>query len=123
MTTFLLGAGMDAALAGPSVVPDFATGARVDGPSVVGNAEVEDAIDFERRGFDFDTEGATAGSGLSVKEPGELELMDIAGVDLIEGAVAATGIIAVIGRPTAFHGIDDGSRVEALGGEVQGAGQ
>ena len=42
---------MDAALGVPGVVPDLAAGAGVDGPDLVGDGEVHDAVDDQRSRF------------------------------------------------------------------------
>src|SRR5437899_224116 len=74
------------------VVPDLAAEFRVDGPDVVGRSEVHDAVYDERRGFE--------NASRSAINPGEGERVDVAGVDLIERAVAAAGVVAVVGGPS-----------------------
>src|SRR5882724_12260334 len=74
------------------IVPDLATEFRVDGPNMVGRSEIHDAVDDERRGFE--------NVSWSAINPGESERTDVAGVDLIERAVTAAGVVAVVGGPS-----------------------
>jgi len=114
-------AGMDAAFAFPLVVPNLATGAGVDGPGVVGYGEIQNAIDLQWRGFDLDTKGTAAGTGLGMIEPGEFQVAYIAGVDLIESAEAAARVITVVGGPTSLVRMDDRRGIETLGEDSEGA--
>ena len=47
---------VDAAVRFPVVMPDLAAGARVHGPGVIGEREIQHAVHFERRGFDGGSE-------------------------------------------------------------------
>ena len=74
------------------VVPDLVAGARVHRPDVVGDGEINNAVHQQRGGFD--------GRRLAgLKGPGEAEIGDVGRRDLREGAVAAAGIVAVVGGP------------------------
>ncbi len=73
--------------------PDGAAGAGIEGEgAVVLRCGVEDAIDYERRGFEF-----PRGGGLV--DPFGYERVCVFGVDLVELAEAAPGVIAGIGQP------------------------
>ena len=108
-------ADVDAAARLPEVVPDLAAGARVDGPHVIGRREIQHAVDHQRRRLDRRrTESAgrrrrrVGAFAADVRErlrrvqpvdPGELQVLDVVGVDLRERAVAAARVVAVVGRP------------------------
>ena len=72
-------------------MPDRQAEARVDGVDVVGDGEIQDAVHFERSGFD----------ALAVRaiNPGERELIYVVGIDLIERRKAFAGVIAIVGGP------------------------
>ena len=109
-------ADVDAALRFPLVVPELTAGAGVDGPGVVGNGEVEHAVDFKRRGFHGDAAGRV-GTHVDAVDPGERERAHVRGGDLLEGAEAAAGIIAVVGRPGVGGEFFEFGGVEALATE------
>src|SRR5213079_1912878 len=92
--------GRDAALTnvlalagGRSVVPDLMARAGVHGPDIVGDGEVQNAVDQQRRGF----EGHRA---VGLKRPREREILYVLRSDLMERTVTHAGIVAVIARPT-----------------------
>ena len=72
-------------------MPDGKAEARVDGVDVVGDGEIENAVHFERCGFD----------ALAVRaiDPRERELIHVIGVDLVERRVTSAGVIAIVGGP------------------------
>src|SRR5437879_264546 len=92
------------------VVPDLAAEFRVDGPNVIGRSEIHDAVDDERRGFED--------ARWSAINPGEGERVDVAGVDLIERAVSAAGVVAVVGGPGIGGRVQQRCGVETLRGGV-----
>ena len=112
-----------AALILPAVVPDLLAGAGVERPGMVGNGEVEDAVDHQRSGFDGGVADAALRADIGdAVEPGEREAADVGGVDLGERAEAPAGIIAVVGGPGVDRRLEEQLRVEALAGGRQGDG-
>ncbi len=101
-------ADMEALVFRIDVMPELMSGAGIDGPDVVGDGEIQDAIDQQGRGFD----GAAL---IGLENPGERELTDIFGSDLGELAMALAGIVAVVGRPGIGGRMEEETRVEALG--------
>src|SRR5215469_2856002 len=89
------------------VVPNFAAEAGVHGPNIVGGGEVEDAVHFERSGFEFLVGGINPCEGKSV---------DVGGADLVERAEPSSGIITVIGGPGVGGGFLKGRWIQALRG-------
>src|SRR5579859_4022973 len=94
-------------LGSPLVMPDLPAIARVDGPDIVWRRKIEDAVDFERRGLE--------NRAMRAKNPGQRERVHVSGVDLIEGAVAGSGIVAVVGGPGVGSGLEQRCGVKALG--------
>ncbi len=88
---------VDAAVRFPLVMPDLAAGARVDGPGVVGEREIEDAVDFERRRFDGRRK--RSGAGIEAIFPGQGHRGDVRRIDVRERTEAAAGVIAVVSGP------------------------
>src|SRR5579859_6633486 len=93
-------------LGSPLVMPDLPAITRVDCPDIVRRGKVEDAVDFERRGLENRAVGA--------KDPSQRKGVHVSGVDLIEGAVAGSGIIAVVGGPGIGSGFEQSCGIEAL---------
>src|SRR5262249_8715045 len=74
-------ADMHAADGVPGVVPELAAGARVNGPGVVGEGEVEDAIYHQRGRLD---RASAELPGVRAIYPGKAERLDIGRVDFGE---------------------------------------
>src|SRR5262249_22296508 len=89
-------AAVDAAFRLPRKVAYLAACARVDGPGVVRQAEVKNAINLNGRGLDCASESAAR---VHAVDPGETERTDIRIVDLVERAETATRIVAVVHWP------------------------
>ena len=88
------------ALVLPAVVPDLLAGARIDCPGVIGNREVENAVDHQRSRFDRRIADAALRPDIGdAVEPGERKAADIRGVDLGKRAEAPARVIAVVSRP------------------------
>ena len=84
------------ALGGAVVLPQLDAGLRIDGPGLVRDGEVHDAINNQRRAFD--------GQAVRGKGPGEREGLHIGDVDFIQRAEAAAREVAVIGGPLIADG-------------------
>ena len=62
----------------PAVMPEFFAGARVDRPDVVGNGEVEDPVDHQRRRFDLRIADAALRADVAdAVEPVERQAIDV----------------------------------------------
>ena len=95
----------------PRVVPDVAAGARVDRVDVIGHREIQRAVDHQRRRLDlrraagrrrvrpFPADDRAGARRVDAIDPRQREPLHVGGVDLLERAVAAARIVAVIGRP------------------------
>jgi hypothetical protein len=95
---------------GALVVPEGAAGAGIEGEDLVGAGDVHDAVNDD--GGDFEDVVVDG------EDPLEDKVLDVGGVDLIEGGVAVAGEGAVIGGPVAGPGVGDvGERGSAFGGE------
>src|SRR5262249_53368779 len=87
------------------IVPEFAAGACVGCPDVVGRREVENSVDEQGRGLDLDIASAdshaaaTASTCSESRSPRQRKRVDIGGIDLGERDEAATGVIAVVAGP------------------------
>src|SRR5882672_754331 len=112
-------ADVDTALRLPGVMPDFAPRARVYGPHVVGKSEVEQAVDLDRRALD----AAGAEAGVRPVDPGQAQRIDVGGIDLLERAVAASRVVAVVCRPTVSRRRLQFRRVEPALSEERGRQQ
>ena len=110
-----------AAASAPEVVPELASVARIEGPGVVRRRHIDGAVDHERRALDGavrrdgevafpfaagddassapSTETRTARPVDQPRRPGEREALHGRLIDLFERAVAASGVVARIGRP------------------------
>src|SRR5262249_19571732 len=87
-------------------VPDLVTITTVDGPNIVWSGEVLDGVAHQGRGFN--------GAAADAKGPGECQRVDVGRVDLIECAVAAAGVVAIVGRPRVGRLPEERSRIESL---------
>src|SRR6516225_5797230 len=76
---------------------------------MVGSGVVQNAVDFERRTL----QAALHISG--TPDPGERHRLDVLVVDLGQRAVAATGVITVVGGPRIRRGMEDPRGVEPVG--------
>src|SRR5580765_5748929 len=92
------------------VVPNLMAVASVDGPDVVGRREIENAVYDERSGLDD--------AAANTKRPGKGERVDIGGVDLVESAVAAAGVVAVVAGPVVGWRLEKRGGIEALTGHA-----
>ena len=79
------------ALGNAPVMPDQAAVACIHSPHVIRGTKIQDAVHFERSGFEH--------APRSAKNPRQRERPYISGVDLVQRAVASSGIIAVVRRP------------------------
>jgi len=85
-----------AAVVDPIVLPEELALARVDGENVVGDGEVEDSVDQQRRGLDHRVaDAALRTDAADLVGPGGGQRGDVGGVDLGERAVASSGVIAL----------------------------
>src|SRR5262249_17990367 len=76
------------------------TSARVDGPRVIGNGEVEDAVNHQGSGFDRGVADSALRAHIrDAVEPRERKTVDVGGVDVGERAEAAARVIAVVRGP------------------------
>ena len=88
---------------------------RVNRPDVVGYREIHHAIDDQRRSFN------RALIDVGSKDPREAQRVDVTRIDLIQRAVTASRIIAVIRRPriggrlSYFSGIETALREQRRG--------
>jgi hypothetical protein len=69
---------------------------RDDGAARAGG-RIDHPVDHQRRGLEVELGLRPHGVGLEA--PGDLQLVEVVTVDLFEGPVAATGVIAPVGRP------------------------
>src|SRR5436190_12246733 len=74
-------------------MPDFASRTRVNRPDEIGYGEIHHAVGDQRRSFN------RALIDVGAKDPREAQRVDVTRIDLIQRAVTATRIIAVIARP------------------------
>ncbi len=91
----------------PLVVPELTARPRVHRPDVIGNGEIQHAVDQQRRALD-----RHAGIG-GAKHPGEAELMRVGRRDLRQRAEPAAGVVAVERRPAIGAGLQQLGRIEA----------
>ncbi len=106
-----------AALIFKIVLPDVFASARVDGEDVIGNREIQNAIDQERRGFNDRIAHATLrADAFDAVHPFDFEQVNVARVDLLEFAVTPSRIISVISRPGVSRRIEqlERFRLESL---------
>src|SRR5262249_12715172 len=118
-----------AALGLPEEVPHLASGARVDGPDVIGRREIQHAVQHQRRRLDgeaarwsarravgaFAADDGVGGRGVEAVDPPQRQVLHVARGDLLQRAEAAPGVVAVIGRPRV-----DGRLAEERGVELDG---
>src|SRR6185503_17684913 len=84
-----------------AVDPEHLAGGRIerDDSTARPGRGIDDATRFQRRRFEIELRSGTEVLGL--EPPRHLELVEIAGVDLIQRSVARVGEIAAVGRPLA----------------------
>ena len=82
-----------AAVPRPDVVPQLAPRSRLDGIHVIGRREIQDAVHLERCRLH------AGAAGRQVVQPRHAQVLDVRAVDLRERAVAASRVVAVVGRP------------------------
>ena len=80
-------------------------------------SRVNHAVDHQRRAFEFELRAIAETVGLEA--PGDLELAEVRGVDLIEGFVAVAAQIAAVGRPLAILGRSLAKESDAAADESQ----
>ena len=68
---------MDAALRFPTVVPELAAGARIDGPDMIGHREIKNAVDFERSGLDLSVAGEPLGPRIEPVHPRQTQVLHV----------------------------------------------
>src|ERR1043165_2070687 len=90
------------------IMPNLMAVTGIDGPNIVRCREIENAVDDEWRGFD--------NAGANAEGPGDGKGIDVGSVDLVERAVAAAGIVAIVGRPGIGGRFEKGGGVKALSG-------
>ena len=93
----------------PLVVPQLASRTRIDRPHVIGNGEVQDAVDLQRRALD---RAKSRTARRDPVHPGEAQLVDVGVGDRRERAEAAPRIVAVERRPAVGAGFEQLRRVE-----------
>jgi hypothetical protein len=91
-------------------MPDHVTAAGIDGPDLIWDGEIENAVDEQRRRLDLS-------SLIGLEDPGWSEPVNVLRVDLSEGAVAAPGVVAVVARPSVRAGMEEVRGLRTLGGE------
>ena len=109
---------VNAAVRFPLVMPELAPGARIHGPGVVGEREIEDAVDFQRRGFDGG--GERSGAGIETIFPSQGHRCDVRGIDPRQRTEAAAGVIAVVSGPSVGGRLEQQSGVQCLSRERTG---
>src|SRR5262249_28526067 len=72
-------------------MPNLKPCAGINGPNLITARNVEDSAHLERHRLQV--------CGMSLKCPGERKRAHVIAIDLLERAEAATGIVAVVGRP------------------------
>ena len=122
-----------AALGLPEVVPDLPAGARIERPCVIRHGGVEDAVHQQCGALEgrvatveidriailvFPANVGTGDSEVSLVGPRECQLVDVGFADLIESAVAAAGVIAVISGPGIGRRMQEHLRVDTLRGDA-----
>src|SRR5437879_11584785 len=89
-------------------MPEFSSCACIDSKGVIGRREIEDTIDHQRNGFDAAAGklvGALASNSRACRtkvramDPCERHVLHVRRVDLLQGAVVASGVVSVIRRP------------------------
>jgi hypothetical protein len=93
------------------------SGARVDGEDVIGNREIQNAVDQERRGFyDRVAHATLRADAFDAVHPIDFEQVNVARVDLLEFAVTPPRIISVVSRPGVSRRIEqlERFRIESL---------
>src|SRR5580658_9960785 len=98
------------------IVPDHVAGTGIDGPDIVRDCEVQNAIDEQRGGLD----GRVL---IRLELPGQAESSHIPGRDLVERTVAPAGIIAVVSRPGIRRGMQKRAVVRPLRQKFAGRGE
>src|SRR5581483_2222046 len=91
----------------PRVVPDLSPGSRIEREYVVGRGHEHHASDYDGRRFQV-----LRISGM--KDPCHLQLLNICGIDFAQRAIAASGVVTVVGRPVVGDG--SGEEVFSLNG-------
>jgi hypothetical protein len=79
------------------IVPDLVAGAGVGRPNIVGNCEVQNTVDHERRRFD----GCRL---IGLKSPGKSKVLDVLRGNLRERSMTTAGVVAVISGPSVGRG-------------------
>src|SRR5579875_1146731 len=88
------------------IVPDHPSETRIHSPNLVRHGEIEDAIHFERRGFDR--------LRMGLKYPGQTNVADVLCADLVRHAEAAPRIVAVISGPRIGGRLEKGALFKYL---------
>src|SRR5579875_2678957 len=84
----------------PVVVPQLLACARIYGPDVIRNSEIQNAVHFERSTFHLYVSYTSQGTGIGAVHPLESQVVQIGRIDLSQRAEPFARVIAVIGRPT-----------------------
>src|SRR5690242_2198994 len=87
-------------------MPDFASRTCVNRPHMIGYREIHHAVDDQRRSFD------RALIDVGAKDPRKAQRVDVCRIDLLERAVTAPRIIAVITCPSIRRRLPDFRRIE-----------
>ncbi len=99
-------ADMIAAARRVAVMPDLPAAAPVDRPHVVRHAEIQDAVDHQRRRFHRDRVRAIG--------PGQSQRRHVRRVDLVQIAVPPSRVVSVVSRPCVAGGLQQNSRIKPL---------
>src|SRR6185437_777272 len=123
----------DDATALPKIMPKLLARARVDGPRVIRNGEIKNAIDHQRRCFDLRAGIASTRRGRTsswkwrrslaaddcafagacgAENPGEREFVRVCGGDLFQRAEVTAAVIAVVLGPSVCSRLGQERRIE-----------
>src|SRR5207249_2837909 len=101
-------------------MPNVPARARIDGKSMIWHRKVQNAVHHQRDGLDArakkaspsDPPAATGrrvrtlspnnrceGRKVSAPDPGQRQVLDVGGVDLVQGTVMPAGVVTVVSRP------------------------
>ena len=93
-------------------MPEFAAGARVDRPDVIGKREVQDAVDSS--GVAWMEPPKVAAAEVDPVDPGQAQEPMFESLIFDERAEAPAGVVAVVSRPRIGGRLSELRRVKAL---------
>ena len=84
----------------PVVMPEFEAGARIQGIDMIGNGEIKDAVDQQRRRLDFRFSHAPhRAEDSDAKHPGQRQGTDVLSTNPRQRAKASAGVVSIVGGP------------------------